>query len=98
MHFAQSNNQEKIEQQDNHERQHECRRCSPADTLGAWRTIEASVAAHNRNCSAEKNAFEDSVEQIPVVDELLRVVPVMVRIDAKYVHAIQPTANDAHEN
>ena len=48
---------------------------------------------------APKNdAFDDAVEQVPVLDELLRVGPVVVLVDAQELHAVERAADDAHED
>jgi hypothetical protein len=60
--------------------------------------VEAAVTADDCDRRAEKHTFKNSVKQVPVVDELLRVVPVVIGIDAEYLDTVHPAARDAHED
>src|SRR5262249_55008622 len=69
--LIQSNAQKEIEDENNYERQHKRGRRRPADSLGPGRAIEPAVATHDCNRRAKEDAFEDAIEQIPVMHELL---------------------------
>src|SRR5438874_5708591 len=62
MNSIQSDAKEKIEHQDNHERQHEGGSGGSANSLRAGRTIKTAVATHNGDRRPEEYAFENPVK------------------------------------
>src|SRR5688572_2672422 len=58
LHVIKRNTQHQIENDDNHERQHEGRGRSATNAFGTGRTVETSITAHQCDCGAEEHAFE----------------------------------------
>src|SRR3954454_24377580 len=80
VHLVQPDAEEEVEYQNDYERQYERSGCCSANALRTGRTIKSAITTHNSNRRAEKYALKHAVKQVPVVDELLRVVPVVKRI------------------
>ena len=81
--MIEENAQEQIEDQDDDERIDERVGRRPADAFGPRIAMEAAMATDEGDGRAEKQAFEHARKQIEIADELLRVRPVMMPVDAQ---------------
>ena len=80
---VQGDAQQQVQQQDDDERIDEGGGGGAADAFGARIAMKAAIAADQRNGGAEEQALEHAGEQIEIADEMLRVLQVLMRVDAQ---------------